>query len=210
MHSEKKRLNLFKNYKNLKDNVTHGFLAALKCLKNSTARDIVKKLTGLNLKSNIFYDIQSPSFENDKRFKDAESGYLLGISSVSTDVREDTSSKKESRADGWISDGEKVILIESKVVSQFSEDQLKRHEEKLRKRYRLNVKLLKSITWQDVDCVLNSYTKRENISKIERKILLEYRRYLQMEGITLDLEKFFNAVDFDIGKNWYSDEPKET
>jgi len=126
--SEKQRLNLFKNYEKTEDNVTHGFLSTLKCLNNKNSRNIIKKLTNIHLISNVFYDIQSPSPENIKIFEKAKTGYILGISSIATDIKEDSSSKEKNRADGWICDGKTVILIESKLTSTFSEDQLKRHE----------------------------------------------------------------------------------
>ncbi|MFX1452611.1 MAG: hypothetical protein ACFFCM_17370 [Promethearchaeota archaeon] len=208
---EKKRLNLFKNYGKLEDNITHGFISTLKILGNDISRDIVKELTGLELQKNIFYDIQSPSIENIKSFKKAKIGFILGISSISAAVQEDTSERKESRADGWISDGDKVILIESKLMSSFSKDQLKRHKKKL-EGYGLEVTPLRHITWQRVDSVFDLFANKNKLKNqendIESTILSEFRRYLQMEGLTLNLEKFFNAIDFKIEEYWYSEEPK--
>jgi len=207
----KNKLNLFKNYKKLEDNVTHGFLATLQCIKESSAKSIIESIIpGLKLQNGIKYDIQSPSVDSRRFFQNARNGYILGISSIDTLVHEDSSSRELSRADGWICDGESLILIESKVVSEFSNDQINRHKKQFAN-YNIqhnSVPFIRS-TWQEVDIILKQLLK-EAESEVEKNICIDFRRYIQMEGITLDFEKFYNATEENIDMSWDGDDPKTT
>jgi len=207
-------LNIFSNYKKSEDNITHGFLSLLQCLETSTSKDIIQKLIrGIRLshRQDIIFDIQSPSPQNRHSFQTCEKGYLLGISSIGIQVVQDNSTRSQSRADGWICDGTNLILIESKVGSEFSQNQLDRHEKQL-KSYELQLNPSTYITWQEIDSVLKSINDPEELNPTQNKLISEYRRYLQMEGQTLDFEKFFNATgkNINIGQHWASDAPKRT
>jgi len=161
---ETKELNLFVNYSKTEDNVTHGFISLLHCVGERIAKSIIESLCP-NIKMNykIIYDIQSPSIDNDKIFRNASNGFILGISSIGTEIIKDISDKKESRADGWIYDGKNLILIESKVVDKFSEDQLSRHKQQLEK-YCSTVKGIESITWQKIDGELRFLLNKNDIN----------------------------------------------
>jgi len=206
----KNRLNLFNYYKKLEDNVTHSFLATLRCINESSAKLIIESLIpSVKLQNGIKYDIQSPSLDNRKFFKNARQGYILGISSIDTVVRRDSSSMESSIADGWVCDGKTLILIESKVVSEFSEDQINRHKKQFTD-YGIQHNSVPFImrTWQEIDIILKQIFR--GFDSIEKNICLDFRRYLQMSALTLDFEKFYNATEENIETYWVSDEPRTT
>jgi len=207
----KNKLNLFQNYKKLEDNVTHGFLATLQCINESSAKSIIESLIpGIKLQNGIKYDIQSPSLDSRRFFQSARKGYILGISSIDTLVHQDSSSRELSRADGWICDGKTLILLESKVVSKFSKDQINRHKKQF-----TNYNILHNSvpfirrTWQEVDIIIKQLLKEAEL-EVEKNIFIDFRRYIQMEGITLDFEKFYNATEENIDASWDGDDPKTT
>jgi len=205
-----KNLNIFANYQKPEDNVTHGFLSLLQCVYEKTAILIIEKLVPkIRMNSGLIFDIQSPSYSNIKIFQGTQRGFILGISSIGTEIIDDVSDKKESRADGWICDGKNLLLVESKVLDKFSGDQLSRHRHNLNK-YCSTIEGEMSITWQKIDDVLKFLLSNNDIESVERKLITQYRRYLQMEGLTLDFEKFYNANMFDIEKYWLGDDPRVT
>ena len=211
-YNENTELNLFRKYDKTEDNITQGFLGILKSIRESSAKIILHRLfkdVPLKLKNGLVYDVQTPSAHNEKIFHQAGKGYIIGISSIDTRIRDDVSKKKQSRADGWICDKENLLLIESKIVPEFSGDQFKR-EKVLLEKYTTKISKPYTITWQLIDKVFKDLTKTENFDFVEQNLISDYRRYIQMEGLTLDFEKFFNSTSETIEKNWITDAPKTT
>ncbi len=205
-------LNIFYTYDKDEDIITHGFIAALHCISDNIALIIINKLLdGPNLNGRIIYDIQSPSLESELVFKKAKAGIILGISSLETEIIDDKSEHKKSRPDGWICVGNTLIVIESKLGPKISKDQLDRHKEQVKKSYGINNFKTDTnrVTWQFIDNTLKDIEGSSIITATEKNICSEFRRYLQMKGITLDLEKFFNATSKrNINIHWESNEPQ--
>lgn len=211
---DRTRLNLFENYRNLEDNTTHGFLNVLKFLRSKTSQKIIEKITEEELiPDNIFYEIQNPSSKVEREIRNSDKGLVLGISSISSKEVEDKSDQKRSRPDGWITDGQTTILIESKLGSNFSKSQLKKHLEMLKK-YSLKVGENAYTCWQDIDFILRKILEENNnISLAEEKIIEEFRGYLQMNEICLDFEKFYNKEKFgedELHSHWQPKEARKT
>jgi hypothetical protein len=203
-------MNIFEKYKQLENSVTHGFVSVLKSIDENVARHIIYEAFGITMSSGLIFDFQTPSYKNKQVLSLARKGYLVGISSPSSenDINSDevTDQATKSIPDGWICDGETIILIEAKLNSSFSKKQLESHKKILEEYCEFEKQLFR--TWQNVDDTIKKFVKNQKELSIQESILSEYRRYLQLSGLTIDFEKFFNPQKYDIKESWFGDESK--